>query len=226
MPQTSLKGMSTTTMTTKSNNNESIYVSFHIGRGGHFHNPGHLSFHGEEDFQDLINRCSDVCMIINEDENGKPLADEDWQLVDTGSNVILEGREEIEAMTGRLEWDTIYDTDYVTTTDNLSEAEEDAIWQAYLDEEYMSDELKDAICSLKGLSRVHNIKRYPANLEAFTQDGCVYIDVDQMAGEYSRDEWREDLADNKLFDKISIEKILDTMEYCGTNDTEFFSEDN
>ena len=214
-------------MTTSRNNSENaIFVSFHIGRGGHFNNPGYLTFHGEEDFQQLIRRCSDVCMIIDTDENDKPLPDEKWQLVDTGSNVILEGRDEIEAETGRLEWDTIYDTDYVTTTDNLSEAEEDAIWNAYLNEEYMSDELKDAICSLKGYSRVHDIKRYPANLEAFTQDGCVYIDIDQMAGEYSRDEWREDLADNKRFDKLSIEKILDKMEFCGTNDKEFFSEDN
>lgn len=215
-------------MTTSRNNNSenAIFVSFHIGRGGHFNNPGTLSFSGEEDFQQLISRCSDVCMIINEDENGKPLADKDWQLVDTGSNVILQGRDEIEAEKGRLEWDTIYDTDYVETTDNLSDNELECLWNAYLNEEYMSDELKDEICTLKGYSRVHNIKRYPCNLEAFTQDGCVYINVDQMAGEYSRDEWREDLADNKHFDKLSIEKILDTMEYCGTNDTEFFSEDN
>ena len=62
-------------------------------------------------------------MIVSEDENGNTLPDDDWKLIDTGSNVILKGRDEIEAMTGRLEWDTIYDTDYVTTTDDLSEKE-------------------------------------------------------------------------------------------------------
>jgi hypothetical protein len=204
--------------------NEKIYVSFHIGRGGHFNNPGHLTFHGEEDFQQLISRCSDVSMIINEDENGKPLPDEDWQLVDTGSNVILQGRDEIEAMTGRLEWDTIYDTDYVTTMDDLSEAEEDLIWEAYKNEEYMSDELKDAICTLKEMKRVHSIKCYPANMEVVTQDGVESIDVDQQAGEFTREEWKADLID-KGFCPLSVEKILDRMEFYDTNTTDFFKED-
>lgn len=204
---------------------DNIYVSFHVGRGGHFHNPGHLSFHGEEDFQQLIGRCSDQCMIIDTDENDQPLPDEEWKLVDTGSNVILEGREEIEALTGKLEWDTIYDTDYVTTTDNLSESEIECIWEAYLVEEYMSDELKDAICTLKGKKRANEIKRYPTNLIVGDQQACTQIDIDGAAGEYSRDEWREDLSE-RGFDKLSIEKILEKMEFCGTNDKEFFSEDN
>ena len=212
-------------MTTTNNTESKIYVSFHIGRGGHFNNPGHLTFHGEEDFQDLINRCSDVSMIINEDEEGNTLPDADWQLIDTGSNVILQGRDEIEAMTGRLEWDTIYDTDYVETTDNLSDNELECLWNAYLNEEYMSDELKDEICTLKGMKRVHEVKRYPANLTVFDQNGSTHIDIDGMAGEYSRDEWREDLEE-RGFDKLSIEKILDKMEFCSTNDKEFFSEDN
>ena len=213
-------------MTTSRNNNSenAIFVSFHIGRGGHFNNPATLSFSGEEDFQQLISRCSDVCMIINEDENGKPLADEDWQLVDTGSNVILQGRDEIEAEKGRLEWDTIYDTDYVETTDNLSDNELECLWNAYLNEEYMSDELKDEICTLKGMKRVHEVKRYPANLTVFDQNGSTHIDIDGMVGEYSRDEWREDLAE-RGFDKLSIEKILDKMEFCSSNDKEFFSDD-
>lgn len=146
-------------------------------------------------------------------------------MVDTGSNVILQGRDEIEAEKGRLEWDTIYDTDYVETTDNLSDNELECLWNAYLNEEYMSDELKDEICTLKGMKRVHEVKRYPANLTVFDQDASTHIDIDGMVGEYSRDEWREDLAE-RGFDKLSIEKILDKMEFCSTNDKEFFSEDN
>jgi hypothetical protein len=204
--------------------NEKIYVSFHIGRGGHFNNPGHLTFHGEEDFQQLISRCSDVSMIINEDENGKPLPDEDWQLVDTGSNVILQGRDEIEAMTGRLEWDTIYDTDYVTTVDDLSESETELIWKAYCDEEYMSEELKDAICTLKDKKRVNSIKQYPSNLVCGIQQGTETIDVDQQYGLYTRDEWKEDLED-RGFCPLSVEKILDHMDYYDcTTESGFFNE--
>lgn len=206
------------------NSENIIFVSFHIGRGGSFNNPGHLSFQREENFQQLIRRHSDICMLINTDENNNPLPDEKWQLVDTGSNIIIEGRDNIEAETGRLEWDGDYDTDYITSTDRLSEAEEDAIWNAYNAKGRMSEELKDVICSMKGYRRVHNIKRYPTNLEAFTQDGFVRIDIDMMAGEYSRDDWHEKLESNNNFDKLSIEKILDTMEYCGTNTSDFFCE--
>ena len=164
-------------------------------------------------------------MIINEDENGKPLADENWQLVDTGSNVILEGRDEIEAETGRLEWDTIYDTDYVTTTDNLSEAEEDAIWNAYLNEEYMSDELKDAICTLKDKKRVSSIKRYPTNLHLDLQESGYTLDFDGQVGQFTRDEWKEDLEE-RGFCPLSVEKILDYLDsFCYTNTEDFFKED-
>lgn len=199
-----------------------IFVSFHIGHGGHLNNPGHLTFHGEEDFQDLIKRCSDVSMIINEDEDGNTLPDSQWVIEDTGGNVILQGRQEIEAMTGRLEWDTIYDTDYVTTADDLTAEEVDAIFEAYKNEEYMSDELKDFICSEKELKRVHSIKRYPANFEVGTQYGVETIDIDGQAGEFTRQEWKSDLED-RGFDTVSVEKILDKMEISCNED--FFKED-
>jgi len=206
-------------------NEGKIYVSFHVGRGGNFNNPGHLSFHGEEDFQQLIQRCSDVCIIISEDANGQPLPDDDWQLVDTGSNVILQGRDEIEAMTGRLEWDTIYDTDYVTTADDLSQSEVDLIWKAYCNEEYMSDDLKDAICTRMGKYRARSIKQYPGSLVVEIQDGSMTIDVDQQYGLFTRDEWKEDLEDRD-FCPLSVEEILDRMDYYdATTETGFFSKE-
>lgn len=121
---------------------EPIYVSFHIGRGGRFHNPGHLTFRGEEDFQYLIAECSDSCIIISEDVDGNTLPDEDWTLEDHGGNVILQGRSEIDARTGRLEWDGEYDTDYTTTADELSDEEIEAI---KVSGAYISDELSDLI---------------------------------------------------------------------------------
>lgn len=210
---------------TNNNSETPVFVSFHIGRGGSFNNAGHLSFHGEEDFQQLIKRCSDSCMIISEDEKGNTLPDDKWQLVDTGSNVILQGRDEIEGNTGRLEWDTIYDTDYVTTTDNLSELETELIWRDYLNEKYMSDDLKDIICTLKGKIRAHEIKRYPTNLTVYDQNSSTNINIDGQVGEFTREEWRDHL-DDFCFDKLSIDKILEEMQFCSTNDKEFFGEDN
>lgn len=196
---------------------EKIYVSFHIGRGGHYHNPGHLSFVGEENFQDLIHRCMDKCGIEDKKWNDDPteeetiLPDDEWKLFDNGGKVILEGRDEIEAMTGRLEWDGIYDTDYVTTTDSLSEKEEEVLWKAYTESAYMSDELKDEICSLMWMKRVHDIKVYPSSLEVTTQDGVETIDIDQQKGMFDEDEWRSDLEDRR-FCPFSVELLMEELD--------------
>lgn len=191
------------------------YISFHIGRGGSFNNQGHLSFSGEEDFQDLIRRCSDKCLIvdttIDENNNEIQLPDNKWHLDDLGSNVILEGRDKIEALTGILDWDGDYNTDYVTTTDNLSQKELDTLYKAYLAEEWMSDELKDEICNKMGLERVKNIKSYQTSLELDTNRGGDVLDFDGQQGEFTEDEWREDLEE-RGFDPLSITKIIEELE--------------
>lgn len=192
-----------------------MYVSFHIGRGGHFGNQGYLSFTGEEDFQDLIRRCSDVCLIVDTaiDENDVEyeLPKDKWHLDDLGSNVILEGRDKIEALTGILDWDGDYNTDYVTTTDDLSEKELDVLYKAYLDEEWMSEDLKDEICNQMGLKRVRNIEVYQTSLELDTNCGSDVVDFDGQQGEFTEDEWREDLEERD-FDPLSIGKIINVLE--------------
>lgn len=197
------------------NENGVMYVSFHIGRGGHFGNQGYLSFTGEEDFQDLIRRCSDVCLIVDTaiDENDVEyeLPEDKWHLDDLGSNVILEGRDKIEALTGILDWDGDYNTDYVTTTDNLSEKELNVLYKAYLDEEWMSEDLKDEICNQMGLKRVRNIDVYQTSLELDTNCGSDVVDFDGQQGEFTEDEWREDLEERD-FDPLSIGKIINVLE--------------
>lgn len=197
------------------NENGVMYVSFHIGRGGHFGNQGYLSFTGEEDFQDLIRRCSDVCLIVDTaiDENDVEyeLPEDKWHLDDLGSNVILEGRDKIEALTGILDWDGDYNTDYVTTTDNLSEKELDVLYKAYLDEEWISEDLKDEICNQMGLKRVRNIEVYQTSLELDTNCGSDVVDFDGQQGEFTEDEWREDLEERD-FDPLSIGKIINVLE--------------
>lgn len=191
---------------------KTMYVSFHIGRGGKSNNQGHLSFSREENFQELITRCYDVCTIINRDEQGMPVADEDWTLVeDSSERVILQGREAIEAMTGRLEWDGEYDTDYVTTTDNLSDKELEELWQAYLREDYMSNNLKDEVCTLQGKKRVAYCKNYAPVLAVCSQVGEEDINYDGQVGEFTREQWREDLEE-RGYCPLSIEKILSAME--------------
>ena len=56
-------------------------VRFHIGRGGQFHNAGHKTYVGT--VNDLSD-CFGDSIVFSEDENGNPLPDSEWQLVDSG----------------------------------------------------------------------------------------------------------------------------------------------
>ena len=215
-----------------------LFVRFHIGRGGRFNNQGHLSFINEDNFQDLISdfkggaNLFEVNSVYDEEtDTEKDLPEEEWYLYDAGNKILVQGKEAMEADTGCLDWDGEYDTDYVTTTDELNDKEIECLWDAYCKDAWMSDELKDAICTLKDKKRVHNIKRYQTNLECFCQsdveDGCstcVSVDFDQQQGEFTRDEWKSRLEEMD-FCPFSVEMILDELDSCYTNTTDFFKED-
>lgn len=189
---------------------QDLKVRFHIGRGGHFNNAGHKTYEG------TVNELSDCfgdSIVISEDENGKPLPDSEWRLVDGGGNVILSGRDEIESDTGILDWDGEYDTDIVR---KLSECDDDE-YQMILDTEergaYVEKDVLAYVCSALGKLMATNIKVYPSNMEVFTQEDCVHLERDNFSV-YTKDEEddvRELLAD-KGFISESIDRIIDKME--------------
>lgn len=197
---------------------QNIKVRFHIGRGGRFHNAGHKTYVG------TVNGLSDCfgesTMLISEDENGKPLPDSEWQLVDGG--VILSGRDKIESETGILDWDGEYDTDIVR---HLSECDDDE-YQLILDAaercEYVEKAVLAYACSALDKLMATNIKVYPSNMEVFTQDGCIHLQRDDFSvyTEDEEDDVRELLAD-KGFISESIDRIIDKMEM-----NEWFSEED
>ena len=104
-------------------------VAFHIGRGGRFHNPGHKTFNPH--IQKLSDCFSESCIVLSEDEDGNALSDDQWQLIDGGSNVILEGRANIESTTGVLDWDGQYDTDIVQYLSDCDESELQILLKEY-----------------------------------------------------------------------------------------------
>ena len=189
---------------------QDLKVRFHIGRGGHFNNAGHKTYEG------TVNELSDCfgdSIVISDDENGKPLPDSEWQLVDGGGNVILTGRDEIESETGILDWDGEYDTDIVR---KLSECDDDE-YQLILDAEergaYVEKDVLAYVCSALGKLMATNIKVYPSNMEVFTQEDCVHLERDNFSV-YTKDEEddvRELLAD-KGFISESIDEIIVKME--------------
>lgn len=192
---------------------QDMKVRFHIGRGGHFNNAGFKIYVG------TVNELSDCfgdSIVISEDENGKTLPDSEWKLVDSGSNVILSGRDEIESETGILDWDGEYDTDIVR---KLSECDDEE-YQLILDTAERGGHVEEPVlayaCHELGKLLATNIKVYPSNMEVFTQEGCVHLERDNFSvyTKDEEDEVRELLAD-KGFISESIDEIIVRMEVNG-----------
>ena len=188
---------------------QNMKVRFHIGRGGQFNNAGHKTYVGT--VNDLSD-CFGDSIVFSEDENGKPLPDSEWRLVDGGGNVILTGRDEIESETGILDWDGEYDTDIVR---NLSECDDDE-YQLILDAaergEYVEKAVLAYACSALDKLMATNIKVYPSNMEVFTQEGCTTLMLDNF-DEYTEDEENEVRIrlEEKGFISESIDEIIYTM---------------
>ena len=198
---------------------QNLKVRFHIGRGGHFHNAGHKTYVGT--VNDLSDCFGDYSIVISEDENGKPLPDSDWQLVDGGGNVILSGRDKIESETGILNWDGEYDTDIVR---NLSECDDDEyqmIRDAAERGEYVEKDVLAYVCSALGKLLATNIKVCSSNMEVFTQEGCTTLQRDDFSV-YTEDE-EDDVRirlEEEGFISQSIDEIISKMETY-----EWFSEE-
>ncbi len=112
-------------------------VCFHIGRGGRFHNAGHKTFNP---YTTRIQDCFGEADIISEDEEGRELPADQWQLIDGGGDVILAGRDEIESETGTLDWDGEYDTDIVKPVSDCTDGEYALILKAWSEYELSVDE--------------------------------------------------------------------------------------
>lgn len=176
-------------------------VAFHIGRGGRFHNQGHKTFNPH--IQKLSDCFSENCIILSEDEDGNALPDDQWQLIDGGSNVILEGRANIESTTGVLDWDGEYDTDIVQYLSDCDENEIGIIYQAYLDGEFMDDDLKDYVCTEKCMHRIHRIEFAKDFAKIICQDGELQYDWDGLH-DVTEEEIREWMEGEDI-DPVSIE---------------------
>ena len=189
---------------------QNVKVRFHIGRGGRFNNAGHKTYVG---IVDSLASCFGESIIISEDDNGNPLPDSEWQLIDRGGNVILSGRDEIEAETGILDWDGEYDTDIVRYLSECDDDECQIILDAADRGEYVDEDVLSYDCQRLGKLLATSIKVYPSNMEVFTQDGCVSLMRDNFSvyTEDEEDEVRELLADKGFISK-SIDEIIVKME--------------
>ena len=190
---------------------QNIKVRFHIGRGGHFNNAGHKTYVG------TVNELSDCfgdSIVISEDENGKTLPDSEWKLVDSGSNVILSGRDEIESETGILDWDGEYDTDIVRHMSECDDYEYQLILDAAEKGEYIEYHILAYVCSALDKLIARSINVTPTTMEVHTQEEEYTILQRDDYSSYSEDEVDEvrDLLEEEGFISKSIDKIIDKME--------------
>lgn len=164
-------------ITTYNNENRTITVAFHIGRGGRFNNQGHKSF--LPDITSLQQCFGEKATIINEDESGTVLPDAEWKLIDGGGNTILEGRETIESPTGILEWDTDYDTDIVRNIEDCTEEEISILYKAYTMGEILDDDAIGYICEREGYKHILYVE-YEGNKATikFSDNSTLVLDLD------------------------------------------------
>lgn len=183
----------------------STLVTFHIGRGGRFHNSGHRTVIGYgRTLQDYIKEYH----LIDIDENNKELPIEEHTLTDGVGNILMKG-EEIYQETGCIDVDGDYDTTIVRYMKDCTDSELQTIWKDYLADDviYHNEEAQDEICTLLGYKRVHDIKAYKSNFELFLQEGVLSLDTEESM---SKEDWT-DLLEDKGFCPHSIEKIIDKL---------------
>lgn len=198
---------------------QNIKVHFHVGRGGRFYNGGCKTFVG---IVDSLADCFGDATLFSEDEDGEPLPDNEWTLVDSGGNVKLTGRENIERETGIIDWDGEYDTDIVRYISACDDDEYQLIIDAAERGEYVDEDVLAYACSALDKLLATTIKAYPSNMEVFTQEGCVHLERDTFAV-YTEDEESDvrALLEDEGFISQSIDEIIAKMDLC-----QWFSEEN
>ena len=189
---------------------KSIKVWFHVGRGGRFNNGGHKTYRG---VVDQLSDCFGDATVIDFNEDGNPLPDEDWVLLDSGGNVILNGRDQIEAEVGILNWDYEYDTDIVRYLEDCTDEEYQLIIDAYNNHGYIDEDVVIFACNAIDKLYASTINTYPSNMEVFTQNGCINLDRNNYSvySEDEEDEVREQLRELGFIER-AVENIISAME--------------
>ncbi len=189
---------------------DNVNVCFHIGRGGRFRNPGHKTF--VPGVTSLSQCFADEYKytIIDTDDDGNPLPDDEWKLVAAG-DAVLTGRDEIESETGVLDWDGEYDTDIVKPISDCTQEELELIYNTSCTETVDGDTL-DYVCEALELVRVHNIHVFGSNMALFCQDGVRNL-LREVFEVYTEDEIAKvrDALSEYYFTEASIDMIVDKM---------------
>lgn len=198
---------------------DNVFVCFHIGRGGRYGNPGHKEYLPYvRDFQNLLNRESENLYDVTEDENGNVLPDDQWRTLDDAGETVIEGREAMEAKTGKLDYDGKSDTYIVKNINNCDEDELQLIIDADEQGEYVdSDVLAYALNEL-GQKDVTSVEADSSSMDIYYNEcGHDHLNKDEFLAENGEDEdyIRSILRNDMGYLERSAEDILCEMRCNG-----------
>jgi hypothetical protein len=158
-----------------------------------------------------LQECFRDAIIKNIDEDGNPLPDADWQLLDCGDNVVLQGREAIESSTGILEWDGVYNTDIVKKLTDCSVEEYKLIVKAYNEGEYVDEDVIAHACTQLGYYVALSMDADSTAINVHSNYSDVFIQREREDG----DDWCEEYVRQELepFDFVerSVTDVIDEM---------------
>lgn len=158
-----------------------------------------------------LQECFRDATIKNIDEDGNPLPDADWQLLDRGGNVVLQGREAIESSTGILEWDGVYDTDIVKKLTDCSAQEYKLIIKAYNEGEDVDEDVIAHACTQLGYYVSLSMDADSTAINIHSNYSDVLIQREREDG----DDWCEEYVRQELepFDFVerSVTDVIDEM---------------
>lgn len=203
---------------------DNVFVCFHIGRGGRYGNPGHKEYLPYvRDFQDLLSRESENLYDVTEDENGNVLPDDQWRIENWASETVVEGREAMEAKTGKLDYDGRSDT-YIVK--NINDCDEDELQLIVDDFEQVTPpmdptEAQRYAMQELGLKSISRIEATAEEMDIYYEEGyhtaVDHLSKDEFLAENGEDEdyIRSILRNDMGYLEWSAEDILCEMRCNG-----------
>ena len=185
-------------------NTEHLNVWFNVGHDDRSYTTPRKRYIGT--VSTLSDTFKEDSMVDKTDENGEPLPDSEWKLLDRVGNIILQGREEIEEETGIIDWGSRYDIDIVRNITECDPEEYQCIIDAYNDGEYVDDDVLRFACEATSQCLVLGI--------SFNEDGSMdvrtqYRTTTFVPGDVTDETDARDTLKAAGFIKSSIESIVD-----------------
>jgi len=104
------------------------FFEFHVGRGGRFHNPGHLTFNGMCNGIQYTQAFNYLFEPTQEDgETFDPDLNAEWR--DSCGNGVGLTNEQIQSGSGTINIDNDYDTTYTKTVEELTDNEIELVFK-------------------------------------------------------------------------------------------------